>query len=315
MSWTDVFPVFTDEMVEEFEHMATVAEKAELETFHGVEKVFNAQDKPHIVSVSLFWKHVRESDPDLPAPTRDLMMNAKQLGLVRRFSPWECYVEPLLHHVPRLKEQYPEVVFRIYLAKDLEFLIPDLVEAGCEVCWMKSSSIRLVPGSLWRLLPFEEPGKVVTMLDGDLMEQAPKFMARTEAMASANLGAWRQPLARDYGQDGKVSYLPFLGCHSGMQGGNWPVRKLLDAFTWHCRRGSMSTTVHLPGGGHFTIEQARWPDYGFEEWFLTAVMYPRVASSGVLTFLHPDDQSVFLPLDIEYVTWANPNSEIVYYRH
>jgi hypothetical protein len=312
MSWSDVFPIFTDEMVEEFERRATKAERAELEMFHGVAKVFNAQNKPHIVSVSLFWKHVRESDPDLPEPTRELMMNAKQLGLVRRFSPWECYVEPLLNRVPGLRELYPDVVFRVYLALDLDFLIPDLVEAGCEVYWMKSSSIRLVPGSLWRLLPFEEQGKVITMLDGDLMEHAPKYIARTEAMADAKLGAWRQPLASDFGPEGNVRYLPFLGCHSGIQGG-WPVRQLLDAFTWHCRRGLMPTAVCLPGGGHSQIEQARWPDYGFEEWFLTAAMYPRVAGSGVLTFLQPTDHSVFLLLDIEYVTWANSRSEIVHF--
>lgn len=56
--------------------------------------------------------------------------------------------------------------------------------------WMKSSSIRLVPGSLWRLLAFEKHGKVITMLDGDLMERVPEFIARTEAMANANLGVW-----------------------------------------------------------------------------------------------------------------------------
>ncbi len=314
MSWTDAFPVFTEEMVEQFDLLATEAEKTELEELHGIARVFNAQNKPHIFSVSLFWKHTRECEPDLPLPTRERMKNARRLGLARRFDPWEHYVEPLLNHVPRLKKQYPSVAFRVYLARDLEFLIPDLVESGCEVCWMKSSSIRLVPGSVWRYLPFEEHGKIVTMADSDIIEQAPKFIARTEAMAAANLGAWRQPLASDYGQDGKVRYLPFLGCHSGMQGGNWPVRRLLDAFTWHCRNGRMSTTVHLPGGGHSMIEQVRWPDYGFEEWFLTAVMYPRVAASGVLTFLQPTDQSVFLLLDIEYVTWANSNSEIVYYR-
>jgi hypothetical protein len=314
MSWTDLFPVFTDDMVEDFEKLATEAEKLELETFHGVDKVFNAQDKPHIVSVSLFWKHVRESDPDLPEPTRELMMNAKQLGLVRRFSPWETYVEPLLHHVPTLREQYPDVAFRVYLARDLEFLIVDLLQAGCEVFWMKSSSIRLVPGSLWRLLPFEESGKLITMLDSDLMKEAPKFIAKTQAMEEANLGAWRIPLAKDFGPDGRVPYLPFLGCNAGMRGG-WPVRQLLDAFTWHCRAGRMSTSVNLPTGGTSTIEQSRWPDYGFEEWFLLAVMYPRVAHEGILTFLLPTDQSVFLSQDIEYVTWANSNSEIVYFTY
>jgi hypothetical protein len=152
------------------------------------------------------------------------------------------------------------------------------------------------------------------MLDSDLMKEAPKFIAKTQAMAEANLGAWRIPLARDFGPDGRVPYLPFLGCNAGMRGG-WPVRHLLDAFTWNCRNGRMSTGVKLPAGGSSTIEQARWPDYGFEEWFLTAVMYPRVAREGILTFLLPTDQSVFLAQDIEYVTWANSKSEIVYFTY
>lgn len=156
---------------------------------------------------------------------------------------------------------------------------------------MKSSSIRLVPGSLWRLLAFEKHGKVITMLDGDLMERVPEFIARTEAMANANLDVWR----------------PFRHARGR------PVRQLLDAFTWNCRSGRVQTSVNLTGGGHSMIEQAHWPDYGFEEWFLTAVIYPRMAGSGVLTFLQPTDQSVLLTLDIEYVTRANSNSEIFYY--
>ena len=313
MSWTDAFPVFTDEMVEEYEKLATEAEKSELETLYGVERIFNAQDQSHVVSFSLFWKPVRSTDPQLPKPTRERMKNAKQLGLVHRFDPWEHYVEPLLRETPNLREQFPHVSFRVYLALDLDFLIPDLVEAGCEVHWMKGSSIYLAPGSLWRFLPFEEAGKIVTMADVDLMGRIPEFIARTEAMAYANLGSWRSPLVWDTDQNERIRYLPFWGSHMGMRGG-WPVRHLLDAFTWHCISGKMPTLVNLPGGGHSTIEQASWPDYGFEEWFMTAAMYPRVASAGVLTFIKPTDRSMFLPLDVEYVTWANSNSEIVYYN-
>lgn len=100
-------------------------------------------------------------------------------------------MEPLLHAVPVHREQYPGGVFRVYLVRDLEFLIGDLIQAGCEVYWMKSFSIRLVPGSLWRLLAFEKHGKVITMLDGNLMERTPEFIARTEDMANANLGVWQ----------------------------------------------------------------------------------------------------------------------------
>ena len=151
MSWTEVFPVLIDEMIGEFDASATPAEKAELEEWYGAEQVFNPQDKLHIVSFSLFWKNVRTADRDLPEPTRNLMRNARELGLALRFDPWEHYVEPLIRGVPGLpglREQFPEVVFRVHLAKDLDFLIPDLVAAGCEVWWMKSSSIRFAPSGL-----------------------------------------------------------------------------------------------------------------------------------------------------------------------
>lgn len=279
MSWTEVFPVLTDEMIEGFDASATPDERAELEEWYGVEQVFNRQEKSHIVSFSLFWKNVRAADPDLPEPTRDRMQNARELGLALRFDPWEHYVAPLIQGVPQLGRQFPDVVFRVHLAKDLEFLIPDLVAVGCEVWWMKSSSIRFAPGGLWRFLPFEESGKRITVAVVDRIGHVPEDILRTEAMAKADLGSWRVPLPTDTRTDGSVCYLPFLGCHSGMRGG-WSVRKLLDAFTWHCRRGTMSSSVNFPGGGQRPVEQTRWPDYGFDEWFLTVALYPRVALLG-----------------------------------
>ncbi len=81
MSWTDFYPVFTDEMVDEVHEFATSAEKAELEEWYGVEQVFNPQDKRHIASISLFWKNVKACDPDLPEPTRDRMKRARELGV------------------------------------------------------------------------------------------------------------------------------------------------------------------------------------------------------------------------------------------
>ena len=55
-----------------------------------------------------------------------------------------------------------------------------------------------------------------------------------------------------------------------------------------------------------------WPSYGFDEWFLLAVMYPRLAFEGVQTFFHWrfPELSFCHTLDVEYVTWANPGSEV-----
>ncbi len=312
MSWTDIYPVFTDEMLDEFHELATPGEKAELEEWYGVAQVFNAQDKPHIASFSLFWKNVKACDPDLPQPTRDRMKRARELGLALRFDPWEHYVEPLLREVPALREQFPEVVFRVHLAKDLEFLIPELVAAGCEVRLMKSSSIRLAPGGLWRYLPLEEEGKLITLIDSDRVGEIAADIARTEAMGQSGLGVWRLPQTTDFNPSGEIRYTPFFGQQFGIRGG-WPTKLLLQAFTWYCRRGKMNSMVECPGRGPIPAAQPNWPDYGFDEWFLATAIYPRVAASGVLTMVPTSARSLLLALDIEYVTWANPKSQLVYF--
>lgn len=46
---------------------------------------------------------------------------------------------------------------------------------------------------------------------------------------------------------------------------------------------------------------------------MLAGLYPRMAPRGTLTFVPSDAQSTLLPLDIEYVTWANRRSELVYF--
>lgn len=55
-----------------------------------------------------------------------------------------------------------------------------------------------------------------------------------------------------------------------------------------------------------------WPSYDFDEWFLLAVMYPRLAFEGVQTFFHWrfPELSFCHTLDVEYVTWANHGSEV-----
>jgi hypothetical protein len=110
-------------------------------------------------------------------------------------------------------------------------------------------------------------------------------------------------------------YRPINACQFGARGGQ-PVELLMKAFIWHNRRGTMRTTWQEPG--ERGDEKARpmatttWPSYGFDEWFLLAAMYPRWAFEGVLTFFHwrQPELGFCHTLDVEYVTWANPGSEV-----
>ena len=312
MSWTEVFPAFTEEMVEEFQLSATSGERAEMEELYGVERIINPEEKPHIFSYSLFWKNVWIDDPALPQPTREIMKSARQLGIVERYDPWEHYVEPLLSGVPELRDQHPDVAFRVYLAHDLGFLVDDLAAAGCEVYYMQHSSLAFAPGGLWRYLAFGESEKLITVADMDQMSAAIGDMARTRAMAAEGLGAWRAPIWEDRNPMGQICYLPAAGCQCGVRGG-WPMETLLHAFTWHCRRGSMPNLVEIPHCKPEPLVNTAWPDYGFDEWFWAAALYPRLATAGLLTFVPTSAHSQLLTLDIEYVTWANSSSQLVYF--
>ena len=310
MSWTDAFPVMTDEMVEEFEALAIPEEKAELAKWYGVKEVFNAQDKPHLVSFSLFWKPGWTSNKIYPAPTREILQSAGELGLDLPFEPWSHHIQPVLDIVPALLCKFDDVAARVYLAADLEFLVPDLVDAGCEVHLMRHASLADAPGVAWRLLAFAEQDKLVTMIDAAGVRDVGLDLKRTRTMRKTGLGCWREPICMDYDGGGRVAYNAFRGCHMGLVGG-WPMEKLLHAFTWHSMRGNIPTLVELPGCGPRPIGNGCWPDTGFDEWFLSVVMYPRLAAGGMLTFVPSGTRSSLLLMDIEYVTWANPKSELV----
>ncbi|WP_367871107.1 hypothetical protein [Luteolibacter sp. Populi] len=322
MSWTDIFPLLDDSMIEAFEAGVTTAEREEFAEWFEVKEIHrpdgkgnDAHESPekHVVSVTLFWKHVNGGDPDLPVPTRDLLIDARRLGLVKRFSPWDCYIDPIFLYGPDAMKRHPEASFRIYLAADLDFLIPELIGAGWEVHLMRSPSIRYCPGGFWRFLALEEAGTLVTVIDSDRIGQVSGDIERTELMNRLGLSLWRVPGYYNADTSKEVRYRPILGGHFGARGGSIPVRKLIETFIWHWRHGSLPLTANIPGYGERPMKFANWPDYGFDEWFQLAAMYPHLAPGGTLSFIPVDARSMLLPVDIEYATWANPKSETVYF--
>lgn len=313
MSWTESFPVMDQEMVDEFVELATAKEKAILEEWYGVAEIHNRQDdKQHVLATSLFWKPSDASKQAYPEPTLDILMNAAELGLDLRFNPWTHYIEPVLYGTPEILEEFPEVAVRVYLAADLDFLVPKLVDAGCEVFLMKHPSLSHAPGVAWRLLAFGDKDREITIIDSDRMFDAASDIERTKAMKRTGLAAWRSPVCGDLDADDKVPYKAMIGCHLGAIGG-WPMELLLHAFTWQMMREGIQTVVDVPGCGVRQINHGTWPNFGFEEWFLTVVMYPRMAGGGILTLVPSNVHSTILYLDIEYATWANPNSQIVFF--
>src|SRR5690606_26723383 len=108
--------------------------------------------------------------------------------------------------------------------------------------------------------------KLVTVTDVDRLHGLESDIERTRAMERAGVAAWRVPLPTDMTGDHQVRYLPFMGCHFGVMGGLVESRRLLDAFTWHARRGSMEHRAMLPACGPLPIHSHSWPSYGFDEY-------------------------------------------------
>lgn len=320
MSWTRIFPVLTDDLVASYRAQASAGDESLLDDWCKVAKVINPRTGRHLVVASLFWRNARKDEDELPPITRQLMVDAAKLGLVSRFSPWEHYVQPLLDGAAALKIARPDIVFRVYLAADLEFLVEDLVTAGCEVMLMQGSSLRHNPGAMWRFLALEEEGRWMTITDADRAPQVLHDIERTEQIMKAGLGLWRVPYLFDstLHDNHPGYYRPINACQFGALGG-YPVTELMRAFLWHTVKGTMpnecSITDTREDAGTLPIYGTDWPSYGFDEWFLIAVMYPRFAGSGVLTFVPWNERQAnhWFALDIEYVTWANPKSEILYF--
>ncbi len=312
MSWTDVFPVLTDEMVDDYRRTATREEKKEHDSWFRIRDRINVQDTPHVVSTSLFWKHPESHQPDLLKLNRALLKNALKRGLVERMPPWEHYVLPLMKGARRLHGTRKDAVFRLYLAGDLDFLVKDFVKLGCEVFLMEHSSLRHNPGAMWRYLSMEENERLVTVTDCDRAEMVNTDLVRTAEMAKAGLSFWRIPVFLERNHVGAMNYRPILGCQLGSAKA-WPMERLMKATIWHSLNKTVPTDCQALGCGAMPVFGHKWPDYGFDEWFLQTAFFPRVARHGVLTFVPVSARSRYLPLDIEYVTWANPRSETVYF--
>lgn len=315
MAWTDIFPFLSEEMLDDYEASVSAEDKELLDSYFQIKEIYNAQpNKPHCVSTCLFWKDGYRASPDLPPPNMDRLIHAARYGLVKRVNPWFSYVEPLLHTTPMAAQANPDVAFVVYVAHDMAFLVPDLVDAGWEVRLMAHSSVRHSPGMMWRFLSLEDEGRLVTCIDADRIPDVEGELARTRLMHESGLGCWRIPGYYNQRPDAQeITYRPILGGHFGARSG-LEISALAKAFIWHVMQEKMPAHAELPGCIPLPLHASKWPEYGFDEWFLMTAIYPRLAFDGILTFMPTDAKSLIMPIDIEYATWANSDAEIVPYN-
>ena len=305
VGWDKILPFLTDAHVAEYERMATRAERAQLDEWFGVAKVLNARPAKHVLATSLFWKHVDVGTPDLPVPTLDLLQNAKQYGLVLRFDPWAHYVQPLLQGAAQLAGTRPDITVRVYLAADLEFLVPMLTE-HCEVHLMHHSSLRATLGAMWRFLAMEDTEDLVSIIDADtLATDAERVLRMTENVTAGDLASWRQINGTEVDAAGFFVYRPMMGCTMGSRL-RLPMVRLMKAFTWHFQRGLFPTKILHPKRGELPHFQNPWAGYGTDEWFLATTAFPRWLASGLIS-LGGGGPCIF-PRDTALAAMTNPRS-------
>ncbi|MGC4014575.1 MAG: hypothetical protein QM755_08695 [Luteolibacter sp.] len=95
MSWTDIFPVLDDDLLAAYENSVTQAESSEFENLFGISEVYPSRNTTnaggrkigHIVSATLFWKHVNDGDSDLPTPTREMLVERQTHGSGEEIRP------------------------------------------------------------------------------------------------------------------------------------------------------------------------------------------------------------------------------------
>jgi glycosyltransferase involved in cell wall biosynthesis len=316
MSWNDFFPQLDDAMVAAYVAEASEVDKARVGEMFATEAVHNRQGNAHVLSTSLFWKPEVANEEDFPVPTKEVMQDPAGNVLRSRFAnPWQHYVAPVMDMAANLRSKGDEVTLRVYLAQDLDFLIPELVEAGCEVHLMKSSSVRHNPGAMWRFLAMED-ARMVTVTDADRARDAIHDIRRTELVTGGGLKFWRIPYFPGGGEEAFSSPAPYRTMIAGQFGAsiNLPMRLLAEAFLWNVEQGRMRDYWTV-GEKKIPIFKAKWPNYGFNEFFLNAVVYPRVVRGGVLTLVgwNNDSYNYWFALDIKNCTRANPQSEILYF--
>ncbi|WP_411846629.1 LicD family protein [Roseibacillus persicicus] len=207
----------------------------------------------------------------------------------------------------------PDVVVRIFLASDLVFLVPDLVAMGCEVRVMATASPYPAPGEMWPFLALSHQG-LVTVVDWRETPNPLRAVERTEGLAAEGLGFWREAYTSGEDETRRAKPTHYRPIRKAAFGSvcSLPMRELMEAFLLLSERGEFSPELILGERKRKKVHGYQWPGEGFAEWFLLAVVFPRMAIEGVCTYVAREDRSLnqWFALDIDYSCWAHPRAAI-----
>lgn len=84
MPWTDFYPILNESQIADYESIATADEQTKLDGWCAVARKANPRESVHLVTVSLFWKHLTAEESEFLVTDRQQMMDAVVLGLISR---------------------------------------------------------------------------------------------------------------------------------------------------------------------------------------------------------------------------------------
>ena len=120
--------------------------QAELDDMFKIVKKINLKNdtEKKVISYSLFWKAVALTRKQ-PIVTEQTLYE-KNIGVKEEKSFFEVYVQPLLTQLKNYKNFFPGWTARVYLANDLQFLLPKLQDLlRAPVSERTTSSLPLSP--------------------------------------------------------------------------------------------------------------------------------------------------------------------------
>lgn len=303
MSWSDYYPIFTDEMVQAYESECPEREISLVRKFFEIDRIINSQAQSHIVALSLAGV-----PPGVPPEALNLYSELEDPEMI--IGNWKSALRDKQRYFEDLKNSHPDTVVRIYLAAHLDSLIPMFTDAGFEIHLMTSDADCFGLSKLWPLLALNDGDHLVTLTTLDGLKSVVTDVTRTKATSEAGLQIWRTPFGSSFSKPVPTYFPISSGSFGSTQG--LPIKLLLESFLWHSMKETLPMEIVFPGAGSRRIDEADWRHKNYNEWFAALAIYPRAACGGTLTFLLIRDHPPLTCVDLEYVSWANPESQVIF---
>lgn len=291
----------------------------ELDAMFKIKKKYNVkkQKNKRVLAYSLFWKAPLAHATSPQTINGDTIHQAAST-IKGGGSFYSKYVGPLIKQLRIFRHFFPGWIARVYLAEDLEFLLPMLIKPDVEVFVMASNSLAASPGAMWRFLVLDDPDvRVAYIRDADKL---PKHLNGDFAYNKHILrwindqttkGFFR---ARDFGRQATRRiinakyYSPIVASSFGAKDVHWiKMKKAMQGYILHRTlfphepRHPRDVAVyrHPYGFGN------EFPSYGFDERFLKHVIYFEAVERKELATISTDrskaDSHSWIKLDMKYI--------------